>query len=302
MMSEDNLLGDNSPAVDTSVEAVEPTSTDDSFISKLPEELRNEASLGDFKDLASLAKSYVSAQRMLGGSLRIPGEDASDEARSDFYSKLESVGGVIKLPTDDNPEDMGRFYNRLGRPETAEGYEFETGDLEVNTEAVEGFKDLAHTLCLNKKQAGALFEFEMTRTQSHIEAQQEAVESSRAILQERWGDAYTEKMAQAKAAVSAYSEQYPELSAIVQDHAYGTNPAFLSILADLGAAAVEGKSIPHAQTIKVGLSTPEDAAAQIKEIRANKDHPFNNPTSKDYLKASAKVRKLYEAIHGDEKI
>ena len=61
----------------------------------LAEDLRSEPSLKDFKDINSLAKSHVSAQKMLGGSIRIPGEDASDEARQEFYSKLSNVEGVV---------------------------------------------------------------------------------------------------------------------------------------------------------------------------------------------------------------
>ena len=59
----------------------EPVSTPEpvDFRSSLPEDLREEASLADIKDVGSLAKSYVNAQRMLGSSIRIPGQDAGEE-------------------------------------------------------------------------------------------------------------------------------------------------------------------------------------------------------------------------------
>jgi hypothetical protein len=76
----------------------QPMSDSVSFIDSLPEDLRSEPSLADFKDLSGLAKSYVSAQKMLGSSVRIPTEEASPEAREEFYSKLQSVPGVVRIP------------------------------------------------------------------------------------------------------------------------------------------------------------------------------------------------------------
>ena len=70
-----------------------------SFRDSLPEDLRDHASLKDFNDVGSLAKSFVHAQSMIG----------SDK---------------INLPTDKStPEQWSQFYKELGRPDSVDGYD-----------------------------------------------------------------------------------------------------------------------------------------------------------------------------------
>ena len=65
---------------------------------ELPEEIRDSPMVKEAPDLATLAKQAIDYQRMSGNSIRIPGEDASDEAITDFRGKLSKVGMV---PLDD---------------------------------------------------------------------------------------------------------------------------------------------------------------------------------------------------------
>jgi hypothetical protein len=54
----------------------------------LPEDLRKEKSLEAIQDVSSLAKSYVDAEKIVGGSIRIPKEGADQKEWDAFYSKL----------------------------------------------------------------------------------------------------------------------------------------------------------------------------------------------------------------------
>ena len=64
--------------------------------SSLPDELKNDATLQNFKDVESLAKTVVHQQKVLGSRIPIP---KTDEERSELYTKL-------------------------GRPESGEAYDF----------------------------------------------------------------------------------------------------------------------------------------------------------------------------------
>jgi len=68
------------------------TTSGNGWIASLPTELQSEKSLQSFKDLPALAKSYVEAQKMIGGSIRLPKPDAPPEEREkvigDIYTKL----------------------------------------------------------------------------------------------------------------------------------------------------------------------------------------------------------------------
>ena len=65
------------------------------FLDSLPEDLRGEPSLRTFTDPASLAKSYVNAQRMIGADkIPKPGKSWTDDQYNEFYN---SVGSQIVL-------------------------------------------------------------------------------------------------------------------------------------------------------------------------------------------------------------
>ena len=53
------------------------------------EGLRGDASLADITDINGMVKSYIHGQKMVGADkIVIPGEDASDDERGAFFTKL----------------------------------------------------------------------------------------------------------------------------------------------------------------------------------------------------------------------
>ena len=68
--------------------------------SSMPEGLRDEPSLQTFDSVDKLAKSYVNAVKMIGGN----------------------PDNLISIPQEG--ESWDSFYNQLGRPEQANGYDF----------------------------------------------------------------------------------------------------------------------------------------------------------------------------------
>ena len=65
--------------------------------SGLPDDVRNDPSLSDIKDVGSMAKSYINGQKLIGKNrIALPAEGATDE-------------------------EMSMFHSQLGRPEKADG-------------------------------------------------------------------------------------------------------------------------------------------------------------------------------------
>ena len=98
--------------------------------SGLSEEFQGNESLSSYKDLDGLAKSHVELQKMLGNSVRIPGEDATSE-------------------------DINKFHTKMGRPETAEAYDYKPS-VEIpaelqNDQALAGFKQKAFEMGLSNE-------------------------------------------------------------------------------------------------------------------------------------------------------
>lgn len=95
------------PAAPVAPTAQPPPASTESLLdwrATLPDDLRGEKSLQDFKSVTDLARTTVHQQRMLGSSVQVPKVDGS-------------------------PEDWGKFYDKLGRPKDAASYEYSAKDV-----------------------------------------------------------------------------------------------------------------------------------------------------------------------------
>ncbi|MGX6959680.1 MAG: hypothetical protein ACIPMY_00080 [Rickettsia endosymbiont of Pentastiridius leporinus] len=59
-----------------------------SWLSSLSDELKNSKSLKKFKDISSLASSYLEAEKNLNSRVAVPKNDVSNEEWHKFYSRL----------------------------------------------------------------------------------------------------------------------------------------------------------------------------------------------------------------------
>lgn len=283
----------------TSSEVTESTSS--SFIDSLPEDLRGEVGLKDFKDVGGLAKSFIDSQRMIGNSIRIPGEDASDEVRNEFYQKLSEVPGVMRSPNMDDADAMGQFYNALGRPESAEGYKLDIGeDISLDAGQVDKFKEFAHKNGFNNKQVNELMKFEVERANAQSEMAEVKRNEAEAVLREKWGHEYSNRVNGAKLALKSYSEKYPEAIADLLGSQAGNNPALVAILSDLAVSLQEQGTIGEVSRVQYGI-TSEEAKEQINEILHNKSHAYYNEYDVTHDAAVEKVSKLYNVAFPDER-
>ena len=65
-----------------------PTSSGNDWLTNMPEEICKADSLGKFKDVSSLAQSYLEAEKSLNQRIAVPKDDSSDEEWHKFYSRL----------------------------------------------------------------------------------------------------------------------------------------------------------------------------------------------------------------------
>lgn len=291
-----------------SVPKTEPaTDQNISFRSQLPEELRDEPSLMNYKDIGSMAKSLVNAQKELGSRIRIPGPDASKEARAEFNKKLETVPGVVAIPDPNDKEAMDAFLTKMGRPETPEGYQVEL-DPEV-TKYVPGLKDkvpefkvLAHQLGLNKQQAAALVNFETSQTEKVIDKMLTEKEATTNLLKESWGSDYDNRLGAASDTFRHMSSKYPDAVKSLLNGMEGNNPVVLEMAAALGKAYKESGIITGTREVNFGV-TPDEAKHRIAELRSNPDFQseINNRNAEVQAKAQAKLDALYEAAYPTKK-
>lgn len=269
-------------------------STTDDWKSGLSEELRSDASLNDIKDIESLAKSYVHAQKELGGRIRIPGEDASPEARDSFFKQLENVAGVARI----DAEDKSDLYNKLGRPETAEGYKVDTPEgLELDSNRLSQYAEVAHKAGLSNSQFNELVQMQITEAQQELEAMENSRVSGENKLKEVWGQDYENRLASAQAAAKVYSDKYPEAMQELLQSPAANNPAVLAMFSELHKSLQESGAVNPASQGQVYGMTPGEAQDAINEIRSNRAHPYHNSRDPGHSAAVEKMQKLYAALN-----
>jgi hypothetical protein len=279
-------------------EAVEQQSV--SFQDSLSDELKADPSLQDFKDVESLAKSYVSAQRMLGNSIRIPGEDAGEEARDAFYEKLQEVPGVAKLPDLDDADERNNFYNKLGRPEQADGYKYDIPEgLDTDPDQLGSFSQIAHEIGLTKEQANKLVGFEIQRQQQVNDQYLSARDNAEEALREKWGADFDTRLQGAKAARDMYAQQNPAAMEQIINSELGNNPVIVELFSQAYVNMQEEGHVGATSNLKYGI-TPEEALEQIQEIRDNSAHAFHHAEDPGHTAAVEKMKRLYSSAYHDE--
>ncbi len=258
----------------------------ESWHSGLSEEYRGNESLSQIPDLNTLAKSYLDAQQYAGGSIRIPGEDASTDDWTAFNSKLTAkVPTLLNLPSDES-EARNAMYSRLGRPDTAQGYKVEGADPD--------FLEWAHENGLSTAQVKAWQENTAAQGQEADDANDQQMQDSDDLLRKEWGHAYDAKLAQAKNAVLAYADQ--DTKDFLLESGLANNPNMIKLMAGIGATLTEDESAGLQSNNRFSLS-PSEAMERIGEVRRNAEHPYNVANHPQHRAELEKMEKLYNQAY-----
>ena len=216
--------------------------------STLPDDLKNDPTLSNFKDVESLAKTVVHQQKQMGSRIPLP--------------KTE--------------EEFSELYGKLGRPDEAGGYEINV-PTELSTYFDDGalneFKNVAHKIGLNQNQVNALIEYqsgaiqhELTNEPAALQAQ---AEETTATLKQEWGLDYDKNLRAAKRALQVYGDD--EIMELMNTSA-GNHPAVVKLFARLGKEVTEDMA-QNTQNNNVAVS-PLDAKDEINATMANPKHPY----------------------------
>lgn len=118
---------------------------------------------------------------------------------------LSKLGSSVTIPNQDStPEQWNDFYNKLGRPESADKYEFEDklpDGLEIDEKLDSDYRDLAYKIGLTATQAQELRAFYNGAVEAAYIANQKSVQTSLAEtheknvneIKEMWGADYKAK-------------------------------------------------------------------------------------------------------------
>jgi hypothetical protein len=240
--------------------------------SSLSDELKNDSTLANIKDVESAAKTLIHQQKMLGSRIPMP---KSDEERSELY-------------------------NKLGRPNQASEYKVEvpqSHESYFQEDNLNEFKNVAHNIGLNQSQVDALINYQLktidtdaSKQDSRLAVGKQETENS---LKQEWGYDYDKQVRNAKRALEVYGN--PELQQLMQGEA-GNNPAVVKFFARIGKDITEDMA-KNTQNNTLATS-PLDAKAEIDGIYANSNHPYHKPYDKGHKEAVEHMRQLHEKVFG----
>ena len=252
----------------TVVESTSPESREapDAWYHAISEEARNVEGglsvLAKYKSIDDLFTGHVNAQKMIGakaeGTIKLPGEDSSEE-------EIES------------------FYDKLGRPKTSAEYEWQPPeDFVLDQEKLNLRNQQFHKAGLTKKQQAAVMDIykdEVTQaTQNWNKAQEEKASATEAQLRHEWGSDYDAKLAAAK----QVSDKYGLTEAITQ-YGLDSEKGVIDMLYQLSAMTSE-------DTIQ-GTITPINRAQELQDL---KNHPAyrdkGHPDHMTILKRALELR------------
>lgn len=233
------------------------------------------------KSIADIAKQAVDYQRLYGGAIRIPTENASEADRADFKTKMEKAGLV--------PKDKFTDYVR---PEKAEGYKYDgeiPEGIKIAQTTVDAIKSRAHTLGLSNDQFKVMMKSELDTMVSQTTAQAQRLGEATTALKTEWGQAFDVKMRLAEAAAMSVGGEAARAAFVANP-----DPMIAKAYAKLGEA-IQESTRTDLQRILPSVETRGEANVKLAEIRANKDHPFNNRSKVPpalYEAAQAEVLRL----------
>jgi len=242
---------------------------------------------------------YDGADAELIGHIQTKGWDDPVKAAKAHRELEKAMGGDkrIAIPSDDaSAEDMATFYQKLGRPESADKYELpEAGEGVSGNKEFEGaFKNWAFEAGLNAKQTALLagkyneFAAEMLSDQNNISDELEV--EGKAELKKAWGSEYGNQMEAAKRALEEHGVKDVSADDMV------VNPALLKLVAGVGKRLMEDEHVGGDGSNTGFGMTPEQARDQKDKLLGNKE--FNAAYLSGDKQKVAKINRLTEIAAG----
>ncbi len=250
----------------------------------LPEPIRAEKSFDVFKGKdwnevgPVMAKSFLDSQKMIGGSIRIPKEDASPEDKKKFNDEI---------------------YTKLGRPDKPESYQFQKptfGDGIWDANLEKSFLGIAHKMGLNNGQVQELINFEANRIQTGLQSNTKARETNVTQLKNEWGADFPRRAELAKRAFTQLATDagiVSEAKDFFINTGLGDNPIILKIFHEVGEILSESGFIDGRVS---GVDSAKDIEEKINAMFNDPKHPLNDISHRGHKEAVEEYTRLQQAL------
>lgn len=272
-------FGDGQPAAQASNQTPTPQ-TQPPADSGIPEwakgldaSIVNEPSIRLHKDIGSLAKSYINAQKMVGAN-------------------------KVILPTKEStPEVWQDFYRKAGLPETIEKYEVsKKQDSKLDDVLFTTLKDRAYKAGVLPHQfdelGNGLEEYVTNHEKVTMAKMQEIKQKNLESLKTEFGDAYNAKMQLANQALDLFADESVKQALVKSGLSH--DPAVIKMFAKLGTKLGEHKMI---EGTPADSSSPADLQGEVDSYMKDMNSPYYNKAHPAHFETVKKVQALFKRIH-----
>jgi len=245
-------------------------------ISDLPSDILGDPSLKAIKDVPSLLKSYVHAQKKMGADkVVLPNKNSTNE-------------------------EWLSFYHKLGLPTEFEQYEVQKPeDSILQEDFYNEFRQKAYENNVLPSQAQALFNFINSKTGEQYsqmeQSQQSKVEEGIKNLKEEWGEAFDQNLFKAKAAVNEFGGE--DLKNYLNESGLGNDPNLIKAFAKIGESFLKEDNFQEQGKPAYAMS-PAEAQQKANEYMGNFEGPYYNSAHPDHKRVVDEVNKMFQIISG----
>lgn len=170
------------------------------------------------------------------------GEGGASKALTGYAELERGMGNRVKMPTDTSPaEEISAFYNKLGRPESADGYEIAKPDMPEGMTYDQKFemtmRGIAHEAGVTQAQMKTLVkafnDYQIGAFNEHVGELNRSREEGERALKESWAGDYD---ANVQIAQRALKELVPDEAffQLIEDSKLGNNPIFVKGWHEIG--------------------------------------------------------------------
>lgn len=257
---------------------------------ELPDELKTSTNLAKYDTLEDALRGGDEAASRLGRSITIPSEDAGEDARAEFITKLQAQAPNLTLHPDHADDHGDEFWGLLGRPEEAKDYAPAEGFEGLPEDYIESLRGVAKEAGWTKKQFQATLTAFATEHAEQAQAVTEAQDADQAVVTGKWGNAEDGKKGAIAALVSKFEDP---------DHKLGDLNAAAYLMLDNIVKAFTGNG---PQSFKApadaGGMTPSeinDELSQIDDRLIKEGMKMPRPTHKALMAKKTKLLQMRAA-------
>lgn len=262
----------------------------------------NEA-LANFEDVGALAKGFIDAKAYQGASIKIPGEDAGEEAHTAFRQKLlDKVPTLMSKPNLENQEQSVDFYRSLGMPEKSDGYEIPKPDMpdgiEIKSGKAEAFRAIAHKHGLTAAQFKGVMGDVMAADIVDAQASLTDTAANMTAIKEKFGHAFSDNMQKINTLLTKTGAP-ANLVEEVKNGSVGSDVVnwLYQMGKQMGGEGFNFLDLESDESRRGPTMTPDEALSAIDEINNNPDHAYWKGTGEEKKRATDRMVQLMKFAH-----